>query len=73
MGFSRFTDLGVAEYSNGRTWVVSTFTAENQPGMSAKYQIDCLLDASGVLESEIQQVAQYRGRRLLGIGPKLDS
>ena len=51
--FSRFLDLGVRELGNGRTQVVSSFTAKNSFNMELKYNITCLLNAKGLIEGRI--------------------
>jgi len=54
--FSKFMDLAITEHPNGRTSVISTFTAKNSFNLEIKYQIRCLLDANGLFEPTINEV-----------------
>ena len=53
--FSRFMDIAVTEHPNGRTRVTSTFTAKNSFNLEVKFNISCLLDASGLIEANINE------------------
>jgi hypothetical protein len=51
--FSQIMDLAITEHPNGCTRVSSTFTAKNSFNFEVKYNISCLLDASGLIEANI--------------------
>ncbi len=51
--FSRIMDLAITEHPNGRTRVTSTFTAKNSFNLEVKFNISCLLEASGLIEANI--------------------
>nr|WP_181374663.1 hypothetical protein [Pectobacterium carotovorum]AKG47494.1 hypothetical protein pA_00054 [Pectobacterium carotovorum] len=53
LNFSKFYDLSVNEHANGRTTVVSSFSAKNSYNLELKYNIKCLLDAKGLIEADI--------------------
>ncbi|MDT7043670.1 hypothetical protein [Candidatus Nitronereus thalassa] len=53
--FSKFLDLGVRELGDGRTRVVSSFTAKNSFNMELKYNVTCLLNAKGLIEGHISE------------------
>ena len=53
--FSRIMDLAVTEHPNGRTTVISSFTAKNSFNLEEKFEIHCLMDATGLFEAEITQ------------------
>jgi hypothetical protein len=53
--FSRFLDLAVDEHPNGRTMVSSTFTARNSFNLELKYQVNCLLDSSGLMDVTLHE------------------
>ena len=53
--FSRFFDLAVSEHPNGRTTVLSVFTAKNSLDLEFKYTVRCLLDQSGLIEGNINE------------------
>lgn len=53
--FSYLMDAAVQDYPNGRTRVVSSFTAKNKLGLELKFNIDCLLDANGLLDGTITE------------------
>ena len=53
--FSKFLDLRVRELGDGRTRVVSSFTAKNSFNMKLKYNITCLLNAKGLIEGRISE------------------
>jgi hypothetical protein len=55
VSFSRFRDLAVSEHANGRTTVVSTFTAKNSFNLELTYSIRCLLDGGGFIEGVINE------------------
>lgn len=54
--FSRFLHAAVREHPNGRTTVLSKFSAKNAMNMEFTYDIRCLLDANGVIEASIARV-----------------
>ncbi|MCR9218913.1 MAG: hypothetical protein NXI21_01685 [Alphaproteobacteria bacterium] len=51
--FSRFWDAALHEHGNGRTRIISTFTAQDAFGAEAEFTINCLLDADGLIEATI--------------------
>jgi len=53
VNFSIFKDLSIKEFENGRTRVQSTFTAKNSFNLELKYNISCLVDTGGLVESNI--------------------
>lgn len=53
--FSRIMDLAVNEHPNGRTTVMSSFTAKNSFNLELKHNIRCLLDGSGLIEATITE------------------
>jgi hypothetical protein len=53
VNFSRFMDLAVTEHPNGRTSVMSSFTAKNDFNLELKYNIRCLLDEKGLIEANV--------------------
>jgi len=55
VSFSRIMDMAITEHPNGRTTVISTFTAKNGFNMVLKYQIRCLLDENGFIEAAINE------------------
>jgi hypothetical protein len=50
--FSRIMDLSITEHPNGCTRVTSTFTAKNGFNLKVKFNITCLLDASGLIDAK---------------------
>lgn len=55
ISFSRVMDLAVTEHPNGRTTVMSSFTAKNSFDLKLKYSIRCLCDANGLIEGNINE------------------
>ncbi len=55
VSFSRVMDLAVTEHPNGRTTVMSSFTAKNSFDLKLKYSIRCLCDANGLIEGNINE------------------
>lgn len=55
VSFSRLSHLNVKETNNGRTRVTSKFTAKNLLNAEAEFNIDCLFDANGMIESVITE------------------
>lgn len=55
VSFSRLMDLAVTEHPNGRTTVMSSFTAKNSFDLKLKYDIRCLCDANGLIEGNINE------------------
>lgn len=53
--FSRVLDVAVSDGANGNTRVTSTFTAKNGYDLKLKYNIACLLNASGLIEANISE------------------
>ena len=53
VNFSKALGLAVTEHPNGRTRIVSTFTAKNSFNLELKYKISCLLDENGLIEANI--------------------
>lgn len=53
--FSRVFDVAVSDGANGNTRVTSTFTAKNSFNLKLKYNIACLLNASGLIEAQISE------------------
>lgn len=53
--FSRVLDASVSDAANGNTRVTSTFTAKNTYNLQLKYNISCLLNASGLIEASITE------------------
>lgn len=53
--FSRVLDVAVSDGANGNTRVTSTFTAKNSFNLKLKYNIACLLNASGLIEAQINE------------------
>ena len=51
--FSRFIGLSVYQTPNGRTRISSNFTAKSAVGQKLRYDITCLMDASGFFEGNI--------------------
>lgn len=49
--FSRVLDLSISEHPNGRTRVISSFTAKNSFNLELKFRINCLLDENGLIEA----------------------
>lgn len=49
--FSRLLDLSISEHPNGRTRVISSFTAKNSFNLELKFRINCLLDENGLIEA----------------------
>lgn len=55
VSFSRVMDLAVTEHPNGRTTVISSFTAKNSFDLKLKYSIRCLCDANGLIEGNVNE------------------
>ena len=55
--FSRVINLGVHEHPNGRTTVISTFTAKNGFNLKIKFGIRCLLNANGFIEATVNEAS----------------
>ncbi|BET59162.1 hypothetical protein [Geobacter sp. 60473] len=53
--FSRVMDLSITEHPNGRTRVMSTFTAKNSFNLELKHKISCLLDENGLIEANVNE------------------
>lgn len=53
--FSRFMDLAISEHPNGRTQVISSFTAKNSFNLELKFRIRCLFDENGMIEANISE------------------
>jgi len=53
--FSRIMDLGVTDHPNGRTTVLSSFSAKNSFNLELKHDIRCLLDSTGLIEATITE------------------
>jgi len=53
--FSKLTDISTTEHANGRTTVLSTFTAKNTLNLKLKYDITCLFDKKGLIEANISE------------------
>lgn len=51
--FSRVLDLSISEHPNGRTRVISSFTAKNSFNLELKFRINCLLDENGLIEASV--------------------
>lgn len=51
--FSRVLDLSITEHPNGRTRVISSFTAKNSFNLELKFRIICLLDENGLIEASV--------------------
>jgi hypothetical protein len=56
--FSRVLDLVISEHPNGRTSVRSTFTAKNNSNLQLKYNIQCLVDSTGLVDANILEAAR---------------
>ncbi len=57
VSFSRFMDISVTEHPNGRTTVLSSFTAKNSFNLDLTFNIRCLLDANGFIEGAINEAS----------------
>jgi len=55
VSFSRFSYLNVTETNNGRTRITSRFTAKNSLNQETEFDIDCLFDQKGMIESFITE------------------
>lgn len=55
--FSRVIDLAISEHPNGRTTINSTFTARNNLNLQLKFNIRCLLDATGLIEATVHEAS----------------
>ncbi|MBX9862407.1 MAG: hypothetical protein K2Y42_06595 [Hyphomicrobium sp.] len=55
VSFSRFLDIAVNEHANGRTTVLSSFTAKNSFNLELKFSIRCLLDENGFIEGVVNE------------------
>lgn len=53
--FSRFLDIAVTDHPNGRTTVMSSFSAKNAFGVEQSYNIRCLLEQTGLIEANINE------------------
>lgn len=53
--FSYLMSLRHIEHANGRTTILSTFTARNAFNLEVKFDVRCLLDASGIIEGHITE------------------
>ena len=53
--FSRVLDLAYSEHPNGRSRVLSSFTAKNSLNLELKFRINCLFDESGLIEANIAE------------------
>lgn len=53
--FSRVLDVAISDGANGNTRVTSTFTAKNSFNLKLKYNIACLLNASGLIEAQVNE------------------
>lgn len=57
VSFSRLWDMAITEHPNGRTTVLSTFTAKNSFNLEIKYTIRCLLDETRLIEGTIHEAS----------------
>lgn len=55
VSFSHIMDLAVTEHPNGRTTILSSFTAKNSFNLELKYNIRCLCDSKGLIEGTISE------------------
>lgn len=55
VSFSQIMDLAVTEHPNGRTTVISSFTAKNTLGVEQSFDIRCLYDGTSFLEGVINE------------------
>lgn len=53
--FSRFMDVAFLTYPNGRSRLLSTFSAKNAFGVEGKFNIGCLFDGSQLIETNITE------------------
>lgn len=53
--FSRGTDLAIIDHPNGQITVISTFTGKTSLKFGLKFQIRCLLDATGLIEAKVYE------------------
>jgi hypothetical protein len=53
--FSRFLDVAFLTYPNGRSRLLSTFSAKNAFGVEGKFNIGCLFDGSQLIETNISE------------------
>lgn len=53
--FSRFLDISINDHPNGRTTVMSSFSAKNAFGVEQKYSIRCLFEQTGLLEANMNE------------------
>ncbi|XOV87020.1 MAG: zinc ribbon domain-containing protein [Pseudomonadota bacterium] len=51
--FSTLLDVAVKEFPDGRTRLMSSFTAENSFGVESKYRINCMFDSNSLLEAHL--------------------
>ena len=53
--FSTFMDVAFLTYPNGRSRVLSSFTAKNSFGVEGKFTIGCLFEGGEMIETSISE------------------